>query len=298
MAFNITSTYAGEDVGAWIMKALVGGDTLAANAVTLIPNIKYKSIVNRLIVGNLLQADSCAWNEQGTVTIDERALFPAAHKVNQSLCVTDLEQTWISANMRAGALNDDIPAPLNEFIVEMMIKRIAGDIDALIWNADSGVTDEFDGIITKLVSDGGYLAPAIPAAITSANVIAYLQEMYDLIPAEIIMDDDMCIFVSNKVAKLYKQAVATVSAEKYFVGDVELDFLGIKIIPIRGLGENQIIMTTVSNLFVGTDLESDFAEIRTIDMRETTGDDTLRFKMRFKLDAQYGYADQVVLNTI
>ena len=73
---------------------------------------------------------------------------------------------------------------------------------------------------------------------------------------------------------------------------------GIKMIPIRGLGENQIIMTTVSNLFVGTDLESDFAEIRTIDMRETTGDDTLRFKMRFKLDAQYGYADQVVLNTI
>ncbi len=298
MAFSITSTYAGEDVGAWIMKALVGGDTLAANAVTLVPNIKYKSIVNRLNVTNLLQADSCAWNEQGTVTIDERALVPAAHKVNQSLCVTDLEQQWISANMRAGALNDDIPAPLNEFIVEMMVKRIAGDVDALIWNADSAGTDEFDGIITKLVADGGYLAPAVPAAITAGNVIAYLQEMYDLIPDAICMEADLKFFVSKKVAKLYKQAVASASAEKYFVGDVQLDFLGIELVPIRGLEPNQIVCTTVSNLFVGTDLESDFAEIRTIDMRETTGDDTLRFKMRFKLDAQYGFADQVVLNTI
>jgi hypothetical protein len=296
MAFAITSTYCGEDSQVWVMKALIGGDTLANDCLTLIPNIKFKAPVNRIQSSGLIQADSCSFTQAGTVTIDERLLAPEAMKVNLELCVTDLEAQWVAARMRPGALNDDIPAPLAEFIVEEQTKTVAAAVELLLWNGDTGGGDVFDGIITKLVAAGGFLAPAAPSAVTVGNVITKLQEMYDLIPDEVCDEPDLKFFVSKKISKLYKQAVAAASAEAHFIGARPLDFLGMPMVALRGLTPDQMLVAQVGNLFVGTDLESDLNEVRTIDMRETTGDDTLRYKMRFKLDTQFAFAGEIVLH--
>jgi len=70
---------------------------------------------------------------------------------------------------------------------------------------------------------------------------------------------------------------------------------GIEMKAISGLSDDDIIVIGArNNFYVGTDLESDFNEIKTIDMRNTTGDESVRFIMKYKLDVAIAYPEEVV----
>lgn len=297
MAFNITTNYVGQDAMVWIGAALLGGDTLEQQLLTILPNVKKATTLHKLSMTDLVQTDSCSFSPSGDVTITDKQIDPVAQKVNLELCKTDLEQHWISAQMRAGANNDDIPAELADFILEYVAKKVAAHIDALIWKGEIAFGDDIDGLTRLMFDDIDVVKPAA-VAITPANVIAQLQAVYDVIPDEILMSTDLKLLVSNNVAKAYKQAVAAQSAETYFVGARPLDFLGLPLVPIRGMFNNTIVAAETTNLFFATDLMSDFNEAKVIDMSETTGDDTVRIKMRFKLQPQFAFGSQIVLHQV
>ena len=52
---NVTTTYAGESSGKWISAALLSGVTLSNELITILPNVKYKSVVSNLVS----QGDIC-----------------------------------------------------------------------------------------------------------------------------------------------------------------------------------------------------------------------------------------------
>ena len=133
MAFSITTNYVGEDSMAIIGKALLGGDTLAAQCLTIYPNVKNATTIHKLSTTDLLQADSCDFTASGDVTLADKKVTPADYKVNIELCKTDLEQHWLSAQMTAGALNTDIPEEAGEFILDYVAQRVAQKVDNLIW---------------------------------------------------------------------------------------------------------------------------------------------------------------------
>ena len=71
---------------------------------------------------------------------------------------------------------------------------------------------------------------------------------------------------------------------------------GIELKAVSGFADDDnIVIGARDNFYVGTDLESDFNEIKTIDMRQTTGDEKIRFIMKFKLDVAVAYPSEVVI---
>ena len=49
---NITSTYAGEFAGRYVSAALLSASTIEDGGVTVMPNIKYKSVIQRVETGS------------------------------------------------------------------------------------------------------------------------------------------------------------------------------------------------------------------------------------------------------
>ena len=73
---SITTTYAGEAAGKYIAASVLSGNTLAQGGISIMPNIKYKSIVKRLNLSGLVANGTCDFTPTGTVATVERVLTP------------------------------------------------------------------------------------------------------------------------------------------------------------------------------------------------------------------------------
>ena len=73
---NITSTYAGEFAGAYIAAALLSAKTLDNKYVTIHPNVKYKEVIQRIAVANIVNDASCDFTTSGSVALTEAVLTP------------------------------------------------------------------------------------------------------------------------------------------------------------------------------------------------------------------------------
>ena len=51
---NITSTYAGEFAGKYISAALLSASTIEDGGVEVMPNVKFKSVIQRIETGSLI----------------------------------------------------------------------------------------------------------------------------------------------------------------------------------------------------------------------------------------------------
>lgn len=299
MSYSISTTYAGESATGYISKALLENKTISGNYITLLPNVKFKMALPTLnSTDNLLQADGCSFNAQGTLNLAERLMTVTDIKSNIETCKTDLETFWTAAKMTAGALNSDVPTDLQTYTIDYLGKKVNDRVEKMLWQGDTaGATstdlDLMDGFV-KTADGASDEIPVTGTTITSSNVVAEVQKVYDAIPSEIIEAPDLKIYVPLAVGRYYKQAIASQSNEAYYVGDKPLDFLGVEVVTVP-LAANTIVAARVSNLFVGTDLIDDKNEVRIIDMSETDGSDNIRYKMRFKLGVQIGTTSEVVL---
>ena len=87
---SITTTYAGEFARKYISAALLSGETLRNENISISPNIKYKSVMKKVATdANLIKDATCDFTDTGTITLTERVLQPEEFQVNVELCKKD-----------------------------------------------------------------------------------------------------------------------------------------------------------------------------------------------------------------
>ena len=74
-----------------------------------------------------------------------------------------------------------------------------------------------------------------------------------------------------------------------------LSYDGIPIFMANGLGANNMIATTVDNLYFGCGLLNDSSLVKTIDMSDIDGSNNVRVILRYNAGIQYGIGSDVVL---
>ena len=76
MATSLTTTYAGEFKDKYIAAALLSGKTLDNGGVTILPNIAYKEVMQKSVMGDdLIVNAGCDYSDAGTLTLTERILL-------------------------------------------------------------------------------------------------------------------------------------------------------------------------------------------------------------------------------
>lgn len=300
MALSITSNYVGKESAKLWTQAIYSAPTIGGAGVTLMPNIKFKMNLRKADVSNLIQADGCDFNAQGTLTLTEAVLDPTTLKTNFAGCKSDYEQYWFADQMQPGALNSDAPTEFKTFVLNYMGDKIGESLEYNIWSGNlpasmsattsTGYTS-FDGFI-KLINAG---SPVITTgyAINSTNVVSAMTAAFIAAPAK-IRKPDMKFYVSPNTAAYYQLNQGTQRTnEQGPVGTRPLNFMGYDLIVSQGIPDNNIFVAQPGNLVVGTDVSSDFMNFQTIDMTPIDGSMNFRYAARYTFGAAVIYTNEV-----
>jgi hypothetical protein len=304
---NVSTSYAGEFAGKYIAIALLSAPTLDKNGVTIIPNVKYKQVVKKVTSdANLIKDASCDFTPTGTVSLTERILQPKELQVNLNLCKTSFESDWSALEMGYSAF-DVLPKTFSDFLIAHVSEKVAAATETSIWQGVGATSGQFAGFGSIVSTD-----PLLPAAqevagttITAANVVAELGKIVDAIPQTVYGKEDLKIYVAPNIARAYVRALGGFSVaatsnsgtnalgtQWYTNGDLTFD--GVALFVVNGLAANTAICAQTANLYFGTGLMSDMAEVQVIDTSATLGDKNVRVIMRYQAGVQIGAIEDVV----
>ena len=308
MALTITSTYAGEFSGKYIAAALLSGSTIENGGIEVMPNIKYKSVIQKVATTGLIGDSTCDFTNAGNVTLTERIIEPLEFQINLELCKTPFIANWESASMGYSAF-DTLPPTFAEFLIAHVAAEVAAATENNIWQGNLGgaAAGEFNGFTTLMAADADVIdVAAVAGGVDAANVIAELGKIVDAIPSTLYGKDDMYLYVSQNFARAYVRSLGGFGAAGLGANGTNnegtqwwnngaLSFDGVKIFVAQGLPDNYAVAAQKSNLYFGCGLLSDQNLVKTLDMSDLDGSQNVRIIMRYACSVQYGIGSDCVL---
>ena len=306
---SITTTYAGEFAGKYISAALLSASTIENGGIEVKPNIKYKEVIKKIATDGIVKNATCDFDATSTVTLTERIIQPEEFQVNLQLCKKDFRSDWEAVQMGYSTF-DTLPPSFADFLLAHVAAKVAEKTEQNIWKGATATAGEFDGFVTLATADATVLDVASPASggITSANVIAEMGKVVDLIPAALYGKEDLYLYVSQSVARDYVRALGGFGASglgangtnamgTQWYNNGSLSFDGVKIFVANGMANDYMIAAQKSNLFFGTGLLNDSQEVKLIDLSDLDGSQNVRVVVRFTAAVQYGIGSEIVLYT-
>jgi hypothetical protein len=301
------TTYAGQFAGKYIAAALLSAPTLEQGGVTILPNVAYKQVLQKVATGNIVANATCDFTASGTVTLTERVLTTEEFQVNIQLCKADLQQTWQVAEMGYSSFSK-LPKSFEDFVIAHVSAKVAAKLETTIWAGTNATAGEFDGFKTLMLADtdvNDVLNP-LTTTLDATNVIGEIGRTVDLIPASLYGNEGLRLYLSQKIVKLYVRALGgfgasglgangtnTQGTQWYTNGSLSYD--GIPIFMANGLGQYNMIATTVDNLYFGCGLLNDKNVVKVIDMADIDGSQNVRVVLRYNGAVQHGIGSDVVL---
>jgi len=303
---SITTTYAGEFAGKYVSAALLSAPTIENGGVEILPNIKFKQVMQKIGTDDILKDATCDFTATSTVTLTERILQVKDLQVNMELCKKDFHNTWQGIEQGYSSF-DVLPKSFADYLIGYAASKVAAKNETNFWRGATGTTGEYDGIMTQVAVDA-----ALPAAqevtgttVTAANVIDELGKIVDAIPSAVYGKDDLHIYISQNIARAYVRALGGFGASglgangtnamgTQWYNNGSLSFDGVKLFVGNGLADNTALAAEKSNLFFGCSLLSDLNEVRVLDMSDLDGSNNVRVIMRMAAGAQYANVEDLV----
>jgi hypothetical protein len=304
MSLNLSglSAYTNEFALDLIKEAVLKGRT--TDLVTVQGGIKSAATINRLSTTINAQAGACGWNATGSTILDQRTITVCDIKINESICLNDLENYYTQVQMNPGSYNTDIP--FEQLYAENKRDQIQALIEDLIWKGDtvggSGNLALCDGL--KVLFDAGITAsnPAYGTYSLSNlgnEIINKVDEAITKIDTNVIDVDDLHIFMSYADFRTYAKALRDANLFHYTGAEnqgAEFSLMvpgtNVRAIAVRGLNSaNRWVLTPASNIYVGTDLLSDSEDFRIFYSQDF---DEVRFLAKWKIGVQVAYLEHVV----
>jgi len=313
MAFDV-STLAAYTKDNW--KELVTSSVLGSKTANLIKSqgnvlVGVKSAENITIMDTdafFQSGTNCGFNPSGTTTFTQRAVTVGEIKVNEALCLKDLEKKFLQNALPQGSRYTDMI--FAEQYSNRKAEKVAEQMEIALWQGDilsaNGNLNKFDGLLKLITAAGGsvvnantstFISGGPIASITVANVISVFDAIYTAIPAKVVAKDDITIFCGMDTFRLYTIALKNANLFAYNL-DIKADsefFLPgttVKVVAVQGLnGTNDLVAARISNLFMGTDLLNEEERFEIFYAKEA---DQIRYVNEFKAGVNFAFPDEIV----
>jgi hypothetical protein len=238
----------------------------------VVPGIKGTQNVNLLSETLSVQTGTtCGWNDAGDVTFSTVPLTVQSLKVNQSLCLEELNSLWLGQYLNPGSYNEQ--APFEAAIVDLQTRQIKRYNEDLLWNASSG-TSTFSGFIELLNNTAGVVKLTGQTALCSVTgtstvekanaVLTQVDNIINALDRNIYDRDDIVIFMSQQQFKCYLVSLRNVNNFHFTeptLGQVYETFhpqTKYKVVGVPGLNGSNLIAAGAQQYFMaGVDLMSD-----------------------------------------
>ena len=292
---NFTSTYSGDAIRAYILKALVDGMTLSTTGLNIQTGIKYKRVIKKFTSADIVGSGTCDFTPKGTLTISEGLLEPCKLQIHSQICFEDLYELWDAESMADGMNNEDVPKELVDAIVEEFIGKMAEYNEKLVWQGDAtGATYNcYDGY-EKLLENGSPVT-VTATTITSANVVTEMNKVFaaQIDAIKLKPQAGKVLFTTPTIAEAYQQ---NLSAQGVLttVDEKPLAFHGVEIRQAGGMTAGQMVLGMRDNFYFGTDLMSDWTQLKILDQRDVDGSENVNIIIKGKGDVAIGWTSEVV----
>ena len=296
---------------AFYAQAYLGSSEIVDNFRTL-PGIKYKTKLGTVTFGNQLLATSpCNFPNLNTDDLSSVEIDVCALSAMAQVCQFDLEQSFVSLQMAAGSNGDFTVASFFSFYWSEMANAIAGQIESLRWQGDTGGAaplDLCDGYEVKLTAA---LAPPIPlpgvnyvidggsGPINTFSGVGELAEKLEaafaLVPASIASRTaDLRIYMPTQLVNIYRLGVASGNTNAFITQDLALTYLGIKIVLCPGMSNDKFVITLKDNLLYAFDGEGDSSDLRAINLADTVAEPVIRTRANMKVGFSFVNPQDIV----
>jgi hypothetical protein len=312
MAFNVSalSNYTKENEKQLVFSSVLGSktaDLIKAQGNVLL-GVKSSEQIGIMDTDAFFQdGSSCGFNASGTTTFTQRAVTVGKIKVNEALCLKDLESKYLQKALPEGSRYTEMI--FAEDYTNRKAQKIAEQLEVALWTGDTasanGNLNKFDGILKLVTAAGGsvvnantstYISGGPIASITVANVVSVFDAIYSAIPAKVVAKDDVVIFCGMDIFRLYTIALKNANLFAYNL-DIKADsefFLPgttVKVIAVQGLnGTNDLIAGRISNFFIGTDMLDEQERYELFWAKEA---DQLRFVAEWKMGVNFAFPDEL-----
>lgn len=284
-----------------IKEAVLKGRTV--DLVQVQGGIKSAATINRLSTIINAQSGACGFSATGSTILDQRTISVCDIKINESICLNDLEAFYTQTLMNPGSYNTEIP--FEQLFAENKKDQIMGLIEDLIWKSDTNLSGNLglcDGL-TKLFDAGITASSPFFGTYSNANfgteIVAKVDEAIGKLNVDIIDTDDLHIFMSYANYRTYAKELRDQNLFHYTGAENQgLEFsqihpgTNVRVVAVRGLnGVNRFVLTRASNVYVGTDLLSDAEDFKIFYSQDN---DEVRFIAKFKIGVQVAFLEEVV----
>jgi hypothetical protein len=271
------NTYAGLWSGKYVAAALLSGETLSKELITLHPNVAYKEVIRNWQNSVSIDSATCDYTDNSSVTLGEYVLTTVEKQVNMTLCKNNLRTTWEAAQAGFSAF-EKLPATFEEFLLAQVAAEVAQGVELGIWKTNTFYTG---GMVQYLI-DNSAIVSAGSGATSGSNVVARLQSMLDASPAALYGKEGYQFYVGPLTMKAYQAALSAGNYNfQFYVGEKPMNFQGIPVTMCPGLNDSDCVLGLKSDLHFGTGLLSDYNEVKVIDMSDIDGSQNVRTIMRF-----------------
>ena len=271
------NTYAGLWSGKYVAAALLSGETLSKELITLHPNVAYKEVIRNWQNSVSIDSATCDYTDNSSVTLGEYVLTTVEKQVNMTLCKNNLRTTWEAAQAGFSAF-EKLPATFEEFLLAQVAAEVAQGVELGIWKTNTFYTG---GMVQYLI-DNSAIVSAGSGATSGSNVVARLQSMLDASPAALYGKEGYQFYVGPLTMKAYQSALSAGNYNfQFYVGEKPMNFQGIPVTMCPGLNDSDCVLGLKSDLHFGTGLLSDYNEVKVIDMSDIDGSQNVRTIMRF-----------------
>jgi hypothetical protein len=245
--------------------------------------------IPRITLAGHTVADSCDFGATGSIGLSPATLSVCKFKINERVCRSEVEPTFLSQNLQNGSFGEVAPGDFASYVLNDLAGIIGNNMQNVLWNGDTenGALAPYlqlcDGILTTATASGSIRVTATSSAITPANVEGELARVYLTMPSNVKSSGKAWkIYVSQDVADAYVIQQGNLAFGLNSTTSKELRYAGIPLVVAPFMPAKTMFATAPDNIAIGADLTGDWSEVRVIDTLETLGENAWRIVARWK----------------
>lgn len=277
------------------------------NRFTLYDGIKSKKEIPIFEATLTYDDTECTYDPQSAADISEKEFTVSYKRWGFQNCKNALEDTYRSVMLRKGQLNaETLDAQFKEWLFDYFVKLNAANVLNWSWNGDGAnidgiqaelaaeiVATTFSATNSTIVANGGDFTD-------STEILSVLKEAYLAVSADnlaaIFGDADRefkpVILLSTKVYQAYQLAIAEYGVEyEGLEKGLMKTYLGMEVLHYAALGDDEIVITPISNLVLATDDYADADAIQEEYDAKTNSDNVWG---QFKIGFSYKKSEDIV----
>ena len=212
MAFNLTALQQWTEENTDLLAGqILGTDILSEIAIRT--GVSAGTVALNIFSADTADADrACGWNPSGDMTFDQVDVVVGDRQIKQESCPTTLRDYWLAARMAPGEAGNE-ETPFENVIGDYFLKGVSKNIEDFIGTS----------IKTQVTGANGAGVPAGAAALTVANAVEQLNDLYDALDAETQMRDDVKIIMSPAAYRTAVRAFVAADLIHYNFNDGTAD---------------------------------------------------------------------------